>query len=195
MIIIYSDDLIKLNPIDYKQVEIVNCYINEENQTACLKIIRELKNAKTAYVTTRKSFFYKSFDSSKYISKNIYPVAKFGCTNYLSKDKKTLIISELSLCKTECKNCISCFNMEYLTENPTMETLIINKVGDGGNAILNNLPYSLIHLRVGESIEDYELNNLPFSLQKLELYDQKIIDSEKIKLPIDCTLSLILPMD
>jgi hypothetical protein len=195
MIIIYDDDLISLSLDEYKNVEIVNCYINEENQSSCLKIIANLKNAKTAYVATRKRFFYKSFDSTTYISKNIYPTAKFGYTNYLSKDKKVLVIEELSLCETKCKNCIPCFNIEYLTSNPEVETLIINKVGSGANAILNNLPHSLIHLRVGESVEEYELNNLPFSLQKLELYDQLIIDSTKIKLPIDCVLSLISPIN
>ena len=195
MIIIYDDDLLNLTLDEYKNVEIVNCYIDEEKQEDSLKIVKEFKNAKIAYVATRKRFFYKSFDSSKYISNNAYPVAKFGYTNYLSKDKKVLIISELSLCKKNCKNCVMCFNMEYLTENPEVEILIINKVGVGGNAILNNLPYSLTHLRIGESVENYELNNLPFSLQKLELYDQKIIDSSKIKLPMDCILSLILPTD
>jgi len=194
MIIIYDTDLINLNPDEYNNVEIVNCYINEEEQKNSLKIIRELKKAKNAYVATRNRFFYKSCDSNKYISKDTYPVAKFGCPNYLSRDKKVLVISELSLCEKNCKNCVSCFNMEFLNDNPEVETLIINKVGSGGNVILNNLPFGLTHLRVGESVEDYELNNLPFSLQKLELYDQKIIDSEKIKLPIDCVLSLISPI-
>lgn len=192
MIIIYEKDL--LNLTDYSDVEILNCYISKENEQECKKKVTQLKNAKTAYVITRDSHVYKSLVTNKYISKDKYPIVNFGYENYLSKDKKVLVISNLSLCTKQCKNCVSCYNAEYLTINPQIETLIINKVGIGGNAILNNLPDSLLHLRVGESVEDYELNNLPYSLEILELYDQKIINSEKIKLPWGCKLELITPI-
>ena len=196
MIILYYDELINLEPAQYLNVELINCYIEEENKDSCLKIIKQLKNAKAGYVITRKKNIYQSDNFNKYFFLDIYPASNFGYKNYISIDKKTLVIFELSLCDMRCGNCVSCFNYEYLTENPQIETLIINKIGKGGNVILNNLPFSLLHLRVGEAIEneDYELNNLPVTLQKLELYDQKIIDSDKIKLPIDCVLSLIVPI-
>jgi hypothetical protein len=194
----YGHELIKLDPSEYKNVEAVSCYIDEEQQEQCIKIIKELKNTKSLYVAKKidKNKFsdYTSCGgitySRNHILKHLELIGNFGYKNYLSNDKKTLIISELSLCKTRCNNCMPCLQMEYLEENSQIETLIINKLGYGANAILNNLPYSLIQLRVLECEEVYNLTNLPFSLQKLELYDQKT-DCEKIKLPIDCVITLI----
>jgi len=137
--------------------------------------------------------FFNSAKSPHKIPK-VFPIANFGFNSYLSIDEKILVITELALCVQNCKNCINCMNVKHITENQNLEMLIINKLSHGSNEILNNLSFSLLHLRVGEAIENYNLLNLPFSLKKLELYDQKIIDSTKIKLPIDCSLSLITPI-
>ena len=164
-----------------------------------------LINAKSVYVYSYKTYlceliellyikqiakFWPLSDSSRDIM-NQWKISNFGYENYFTKDKKVLVISKLSLCEKECNNCISCFNKEHLTDNSQIEILIINTVGVGCNALLNNLPYGLLHLRLGGPPENYEIINLPFSLKKLELNYTDKIDYNKIKLPINCEINFL----
>jgi hypothetical protein len=173
MIITNFEDLLALDETDYPQVELINCYIKTYDFAKCKEIVKKLKHTKIGLVKTVKEI-----------------VINFGEPNYLSKDKKTLVIGNLEVCKKNCQNCVSCLNMEFLSENYNIDTLIINKIGIGGNVILNNLSDSIKKLRVGESEEPYELNNLPYGLEMLELFDNKYIDVEKIKLPFNCKFNL-----
>ncbi len=102
-----------------------------------------------------------------------------------------MVIYEISVCENNCNNCISCVNLDFLNSNSEIETLIIIKLGTGGNYILNTLPNSLLHLRIYENSEVYDLYNLPLNLKKLELYNNNTIDLEKIKLPFECELYLL----
>jgi len=194
MIILYENELMNLTNDDYKNIEMINCYVDETDTNKYLSLGTKFKKAKSVYINSRKRQFIKAYSNNKYYSSNSFPILNFGYSNYLSNNKKILVIGELSFCKLKCKNCLGCLNMEYLNNNSNIETLIINKIGSGGNIILNDLPLSLKHLRVGESTEIYNLTNLPFTLEKLELYDQKIIPQEKIKLPFGCSLILIEPI-
>lgn len=199
MNIIYEKDLLNLNPIDYKNVEMVNCYININNKYRCLNIIRLLINVKSVNVYSYKTcelldVMYIKLDKywiSTNLSENIMnqlKISNFGYENFFTKDKKLLVILKLSFCEKECNNCMSCFNKERLTTNSQIEILIINAVGVGNNVLLNNLPYGLLHLRLGGPPENYNIINLPFSLKKLELHYTDKIDYNKIKLPIDCEI-------
>lgn len=192
MYLLYYEDLLNLDSTNYHDVEFVNFCVNAEQKNDTVKLIRNLKYAKNGYVEfcEMKEYVSTNNTSTKTFHKNI--ISQFGNRNYISKDKKVLIIYEVSMCKNNnCGNCVPCFNLEFLNENSDIEILIIIKLGEGGSILLNNLPYSLLQLRIYESTNTYELFNLPFYLQKLELYDSQKVDIEKIKLPIDCSITLL----
>lgn len=168
------EELFNLNESEYSQVEIINCYVDSSKSAKCKEIVKKLTRAKIGLI--------KSSNETH---------INFGSTNYLSKDKTILVIGYLSVCKTSCQNCISCFNMEFLSDNYLVDTLVINKIGFGSNEILNSLSQNIKYLRVGESEETYELKNLPYQLEQLDLFDNKQIDIKKIKLPFNCKFNLV----
>lgn len=168
------EELVNLTESEYSQVEIINCYVNSCDSAKCKQIVKKLTKAKVGLIRSAKEIH-----------------VNFGSTNYLSKDKTILVIGYLSVCKTSCQNCISCFNMEFLSDNYSVNTLIINKIGFGSNEILNSLSPNIKYLRVGEYEETYELTNLPYELEQLDLLDNKQIDIKKIKLPFNCKFNLV----
>jgi hypothetical protein len=189
MYILYYDELTKLEPYEYLDIEFFNFSISKDNQDECLDIIKKFKQAKNGYI---ESCYYKNIELNKNIKKECYKntICKFGFNNYISKDNKVLIIYDVSFCENKCKNCISCLNLEFLNDNSEIETLIFVKLGRGGNKILNNLPYSIKLLRIYDSEEEYEVSNLPVCLEKVELYNPINLDLEKLKLPFDCKLKI-----
>ncbi len=189
MYILYYDELTKLEPTQYQEIEFFNLSISKDKQDECLDIIKKFKQAKNGYV---EACYHKNIEVNKKDKKVCYKniICKFGFDNYISKDNKVLIIYNVSFCEMKCKNCISCLNLEFLNDNSEIETLIFVKLGKGGNKILNNLPYSVKLLRIYDTEEPYDVSNLPVCLETLELYNPNNLDLEKLKLPFDCELKI-----
>lgn len=189
MYILYYDELTKLEPNQYQEIEFFNLSISKDKQNECLDIIKKLKHAKNGYV---EACYYKNIEVNKKEKKVCYKntICKFGFNNYISRDNKVLIIYNVSFCEMKCKNCISCLNLEFLNDNSEIEILIFVKLGKGGNKILNNLPYSVKLLRIYDTEEPYDVSNLPVCLETLELYNPNNLDLEKLKVPFDCELKI-----